>query len=301
MAKEIENNKKETEVVYKTTSASTFTLPNKKVILKPNYRPNAFMGIENHDGSFLYTQAFREWCIFRTSNGSYIDPLSTAERLYLEKELGEDLNVNHKENYWKTHTFKIKKQSSDLKDLQYEFNLSNPIDFLNYKLLLTAPNVASNMFVKDDSPEYKWLLIEKDEEIQGNITVGKMKAFCYKWLDENEFKTETLRELLWVMDIPVSTDNSKDELMDNIIQLIEDKRKLEFLYKDLKDDALPTKIFLTKCLKSRFIIPRLGKYYDNNGELLAVNKDAILKWIANPENSLRTEQWKEDFKKINFK
>lgn len=278
-----------------------FILPNKKVTLKPLVKNKTFMGVNNHDGLFMYTGTSRSWCIFRNSNGTYIDPLKTAsERAFFEKEMGKDFNVHHDDNFWKDYTFKITKAVSDVKFLEKELDLSKPGDYLAWALLNTVPDVANNWKSRNKTPEYKWVLIEKDEDVQTKVTTGKQKSFCYNWVSDNEDKVKTLRDVLWLMGLNVSSSNTKNELLDNIYQLIEDNRLASKLYEELTAEDFNVKILFTKLIKGRYIIAKAGKYYDKDASLLAHNKPAILKWIANPENSLFVEQWKDEVNKLKF-
>lgn len=292
-----------TNTIIRNTGAksgtSEFILPNKKVTLLPIVRRKSFMGRKDHDGLFMYTNANKSWSIFRDQYGNYIDPLNETERLYLEKMIGEDLNVNHKDNYWHSFSFKITKDTYEMSRLKRVFDLSNPRDFLAYKLLLTVPDVANSLKEKDDTPEYEWMLVEADETIQDKLSAGRIKRFCYNWLTENEKKKTTLRNILYTMNISISKDASIDEIENAIIDIIESNR-INSLYELLNDENLDTKILFAKALKSRCIILRRSKFYDEKGELLAVNKQKMLEWFADPEHSVELVAMKEKIDKIKF-
>jgi len=285
-------NTKISEITGSEISTSKFTLPNKKVTLIPIVHTKVFMGTDNHDGLFMYTGAFQVWNIFRDQFGNYKDPLNAVERTYLEKELNADLNVNHPKNYYETFEVKIIKDVFDLSQLKREFDLSNPKDYLSYKLLLTAPDVAPSLSQKDDTPEYRWVMIEKNEELRGRLNNGKMKAFCYGWLNEHRTKLDSMKDILYAMTIGVSKDSTADELENSFINIIESS-KLTFLYELLNDPNLDTNILLTKCLKIKEIVIMKYKYYDKNQTLLASTKDQMLEYLASPENSLQIAAFKD--------
>ena len=297
ISKEIKENK-ETKVGSNNTSnlVSKFTLPKKKVTLRPIIRKHSFMGKEDHDGVFMFTGAYQVWSIFRDEYGNYIDPLTDTERVYLERALNEDLNINHENNYWKDFEVKITKDTYDLNYLKREFDLSNPKDYLAYKLLLTAPDVANSLAEKDNTPEYRWVLVEKDEPIQGKITKGRKKSFCYKWLEDNRTKPTNMKDVLYVLGIAVSRDATRDELESNIIDIIEGS-KMDRLYDVLNDDNFHTEVLFNKALKSRAVIYNRGKYYDRSGNLIAVSKKQMLEWLASPENSVAVKAIEAEIKK----
>ena len=223
--------------------------------------------------------------------------MNPTERVYLEKELLVDLNPNHKDNFWKTFEVKIYKDTYDLSELKLKLNLSNPKDYISYKLLLTCPDVAPSLSRKDDTPEYKWVLIEQDENIQSKLSKGKKKAFCYKWLTENSTKTNMLRDILYIMNVSISINNTRDELESIITDIIE-SNKLDNFYEILNDPNLDTNIFFAKALKSRLIVLKFGKYYNTKGDLLSTTREQMLEWIASPEHSVEVELMKETINKI---
>jgi len=246
------------------STSLNFMLPDKKVTLLPIVRQKSFMGSTNHDGLFLYTGAFNAWTIYRNQHGNYVDPLNYKEREYLEKELKEDFNVYHKDNFWKNYSFKIKKNNSEMSSLKRVFNLSNPHDFIAYKLLLTAPNVANSIKEKDDTPEY---------------------AACYAWLTENENKKSYLRDMLYVMNLRTNKDQTLEEVVNIVIDAIESQRVYN-LYELINDEDITLKILLAKSLRARAIVIRRNKFYDVNGDLLANNRLSMLEWLSSPENGI---------------
>lgn len=267
------------------STSLNFMLPDKKVTLLPIVRQKSFMGSTNHDGLFLYTGAFNAWTIYRNQHGNYVDPLNYKEREYLEKELKEDFNVYHKDNFWKNYSFKIKKNNSEMSSLKRVFNLSNPHDFIAYKLLLTAPNVANSIKEKDDTPEYTWMLVEQGDTIQTNLKKGKIKAACYAWLTENENKKSYLRDMLYVMNLRTNKDQTLEEVVNIVIDAIESQRVYN-LYELINDEDITLKILLAKSLRARAIVIRRNKFYDVNGDLLANNRLSMLEWLSSPENGI---------------
>lgn len=278
-----------------------FILPNKKVTLKPNYNKKMFMGSYDHDGSFMYTNTSVSWTIFRNQYGKYIDPLNDAEKVYFENKFKDrSFNPTSKDSFWSDFRVVVKKTSYNIKELYREFDLSDDIDYLSYKLLLTAPNVAKRWEDRNDNPEYKWVLVESTEELQSVLTKGNKKAFCYKWIDENTNKTDMLKNVLWLMNVNVSSDSNKDELLKTLYDLVESDKSLNKMYEELNNESLTINILIVKLLKSRIIITRLSKFYDRDSNLLAYNKDSLKQWLINPENSLTVEGWKTELKKYKF-
>jgi len=278
-------------------STSKFSLPNRKVTLVPIIRKSKFMGSESHDGAFMYTGTTQSWTIFRDKYGNYIDPLTDTERIFLESKLNEKLNTEHKQNYWKEFEVKIKKDVYDLRELKRVFDLSKPKDFLAYKLLLTVPDVANSLKEKDLDPLYKWVLIEKDEPIQGKLTKAKLKIKAYSWLSENTDKTSNMKDILYVLNINISRDITRDELESKIVDLIEGDRITQ-LVELIEDEDLSTKILFAKSLKSRELKITRGKYYTTEGVIVGSNQEQVMDWLVKPENSTNVIVIKRNIDKL---
>ena len=264
--------------------ATSFSLPNKKVTLLPIVRKKTYMGVENHDGAFLFTGAFQAWSIFRNQYGQYIDPLNKAERDYFEKLYKENFNPDIPGNFWEKFEVKIKKDTADMNLLKREFNLSNPKDYLAYKLLLTAPDVANTWEERKDTPEYRWVLVEKEEKVQDVLSKGAKKAKCYEWLMSNSNKPSTLKDVLYVLNKTLTFDMSKDEIKATIIDIIEDDKLLNQLYEAITDENLEGRILIAKGLKTRQIRYNKGKYFLFDGTEIGAGRKQVLEWLGNPEN-----------------
>ncbi len=133
-----------------------FILPNKIVYLVPN--PIAikkeYMGVPNHDGCFMYTGAACSWVLPLYAKGDgvgYVNPFnSDEERNYLEEKLGMNLNIHDKESIFSTFKITIKKTLPDLNLLKLKFDLTKPIDYLQYLILLKQNDIAPNWSVRND-------------------------------------------------------------------------------------------------------------------------------------------------------
>lgn len=123
-------------------------LLNKKVAVCPIYREGGWLqitsGIKNHDGAFLNSGA--QYKIkgtpFSASTRVHIDPLTDAEKQYfIQKEIGlginiEDLSPHKPKNFWSRFEVALTRDPIVL-------DLSNPMDYLRYKFLLSQRDTIS--------------------------------------------------------------------------------------------------------------------------------------------------------------
>ena len=103
-------------------------------------RPNAIMK-SGADVSLLKGSS-RSFRLAKDNNGFLRDPLSKEEREYLESILGFNLSIYAKnspedKNYWITHRssrIKLTRTGDDLESATIEFDLTDPIDFIRWKI-----------------------------------------------------------------------------------------------------------------------------------------------------------------------
>ncbi|MFT7118790.1 MAG: hypothetical protein ACI9LF_001172 [Flavobacteriales bacterium] len=145
-----------------------FKLPNKVVYVKP-IKGRSWLPID-HAASFLFGESSIEYVVPRDSRGVLVDPLTPEERDFFEsrKQSGMDFEIGDlsvhrkKENYW--HKFVVKLDSR-----QTKLDLSKPVDYMRYKVLLTNKKFICPSADKesvDRKLSYKFCIAEEGEEIR---------------------------------------------------------------------------------------------------------------------------------------
>ncbi len=240
----------ETEVKTKVPSP----LIDKKVVLMPSPRQGAINDDPKHKGYFKYDGTKTRFIVpMDIHRGGLINPLTDAERLYFEELLGEDLNsYKKKDNFW--HKFEVLVTKDDeLMRSGFLLDLSNPTDYLRWKVLLTNNDiVAPSWEERLDSGEYVWALRDlgytendrvKKAEIMTDvysqfkkIQASKTKMFdllCVFWLQNNKAKRPP--------------EDAKADTYINMIQEIIDNTPQKFL--DITKDAnYEMKLLVTRAL-----------------------------------------------------
>ena len=137
MAKKL-NQEEEVEVV------STFTLPNKKILVKPVIWDDEFIP-KNHVAAWHYPTTGISLCVPIDKNTGVIkDPLTEEERAFFESEQSRldlkpgDLSPYKKENnFWSKKRLNIPKPSEIVTEdtVLLELDLSDPMQYLNYAII----------------------------------------------------------------------------------------------------------------------------------------------------------------------
>lgn len=267
---------------------STFTLPNKRVRVVPIVRNTKFMNNSEHDGLFMFTGCSQSFVLpYSASLKRLVEPLTDDERLYLTDALKVNLDINHADNFYRYHNIKIKKVSTDLKSLYLELDLSHPMDYLNYKILLQVPVIANSWSERDTNPMYEWAIQDLGEEFEQKVSLGELKQTAYVWLSKHNEGRSKLYDILRVYGLNISTTASLDELKSAIIDIIETPKTVRKLIELLKDVDFEHKLFLDKAIRIGEII-RLSntKYALVTGDVIGNNLKETIAFIKDKVNNL---------------
>ena len=142
-------------------------LIDKKVKLEPITRQGKWLP-PGHDGHFMYTGAKMNVCVpHNLSSKSLEDPLrdlseeqvaELAERLSMKPE---DFNVyKKKDNYWLNFEFYVDRAGLTI-------DLSNPVDFLKYKVCLTNKElIAPSWEERFNRGTYRFAIVDEEHEVE---------------------------------------------------------------------------------------------------------------------------------------
>lgn len=221
-------------------------------------------------------------------NGSYKNVLTDSEKAFLEHYLGLDegaLSVHKKENnYWENFSVILKKEDTI-------FNLSDPIDYIRYKVVLSnsdlvAPSLEDLQTKKLGT--WRFVLINEGEELAQKTTLANAKAQAYILLGsikENKPKVKTLIQLL--TNKPINNNTKLDQMVVWATEEIEKdpKKFLQFA----NDETLDTKINIIVAIEYG-IMKKRGNFYfmADNTPVCEKNEeptiDCCVKYLNNPKN-----------------
>lgn len=209
--------------------------------------------------------ATRTFTVPRLSSGKFYNVLTDSEKAFLESYMGLEpnaLSVYRKENnFWDDSNpegiavVHLNKQDN-------YFDLSDPTDYIRYKVLLANKDfIAPSFKVLEDYPKatYQYVIIEEGDDAKATKTAMTITMECYKEYGKIEEDKATLVHIIETLTHKPLSDGSKLEFIQaKIHELIQANAK-NFL-KVIKDPELPTKVLIKRAFNAG-VIRRRGDFY----------------------------------------
>lgn len=222
------------------------------------------------------------------STGSYKNVLTNDEKAFFENLLGVNLSVHNKvDNYWDNYSVILDKSGANL-------DLSNPEDYIKYKVLLANSNIiCPSLQEYNDKPlaTYQYVLVAEGTELTLATDKRKTRTECYKLVGKIEDDFDTLKTVVEMLEKrPISDDTDATFLVNKLDDLIESNYKE--VHRILTDPALPTIVLIKKGVSKGAVIKMGDFYYLKSGKnkipMCAEGKDPILQqaiaYLNNPKN-----------------
>ena len=245
-----------------TIEKSNFTLPRKKIIVKfiPRSNPMISKDIKNHiaEGGML-TDAVCSYSVCLKRNGNVKNVLTNEEKDFLEDATGLNLSVYG--DFWKTFRVKLKKDK-----LGRELDLSNPVDYISYKVLLslTKFEIAPSWAERDKILDYKFALTEVDEIVTNKKKDFNIKRDAFKAYAKIESDTNKLINILRLLsNAPISKNTSINVLQDKVTEYV-DSQPAKFL-SIIEDAGFETKMLILEGIEKGVIIKTGNRYTTKDG------------------------------------
>jgi len=266
MAKKEEDKLKQEEKIEE-----IFVLPNEKVHVKPILRSGRWLP-DGHSGSFMYDHtSIGVQVPIDKDTGRLKNPLTIAEQKFfetkaqLDMEKG-DLNPYKKsDNFWKDFKVTIRKSDAIVTDktVLMTLDLSDPIQYLQYKVLLTntkpdggiiAPSWDSRLM----SGTYRVAIVHEGQQHSEKLKKSDKMKKAYKYLGKIDSSGDDMFDFLTIYYLEnakskrPSEDSSKDfysaeiqDLIDNdldgVTKVIDDAKNYSYkllVHRALKINAL---------------------------------------------------------------
>ena len=239
--------------------------------------------------------AVRVFVVPKLSSGMYVNVLTDSEKSYLEEVMGLEYNAlsvyKKTDNFWDDSNVNGIARVRLVKGDNY-FNLSDPEDYIRYKILLANKDyIAPPLQALEDSPKatYQFVIISEGEEAKVTKDNMSITMKCYKEFGKIENDAETLKTIIELMDgRPVSPSAKLEFLQANINSLIQVDAK-RFL-KTIQDPLLPTKVLIKKAIENKLISNKGNYLYlkSDNSPLCEINEEPTLnvaaKFLSSPKN-----------------
>lgn len=219
---------------------------------------------------------------------TYVDPLTTAEKNFLEAYMGLEPNAlsiyNKEDNFWDNKQVILDKGGLVL-------DLSRPNDYIAYAILRANKDIiAPSPKAYRDKPlaTYRFMLVSdsqkaSDSREQNNIRSSAWRA--YLAIEDNFDALRVVVESLEGKNIDTKSDI--EFLKERAQELLEQNPKV--FVKIAADPLIPAKILLKKAVDAK-VVSRNGNYYYYNGQpLCEKNADPTFSiaaaYIAEPKNT----------------
>jgi hypothetical protein len=239
---------------------SSFTLPRKKIMVKPITKEGKWLGKE-HSGNFMYENTKMIITVpINALSGDLVDPLTDEERKFFENkkvsgldfEVG-DLSVYRKSNpstgaynYWHTFEYRLIKNQGVVADetVLDILDLSKPMDYIKYKVLLSNVGlggiIAPSWDARFDQGTYRIAVVDAGyEEATKSNRLDQMSeafAFAHK-ISKSHGSMFDFLNVYWLENrvaIKPSMDSTVDWLKAEITKIID--RDIESFLATIKSD-----------------------------------------------------------------
>lgn len=265
---------------------SNFILPNDIVTVRfiKRKRGMAANVSDNHiiSGGML-PNAKKKFCApIQASNGVIVNILDKHEKEYLESITGLNLSVYG--DFWQTFYVTLSKDDSS-----NIFNLSNPMDYLAYKMLLTlVDTMAPNWEQRNDKQTYEFVITKEGEiqnEKKAKSDIKKESFKAYIRIEDDKDKLLGILKLL--SNQPISENSTLDWIQGKVQEYVDDAPE-KFL-SVLQDPYLETKVLINKGVEHKLILKKGNKYETVDGLVLSENGQVpsfnnAVRYLEDPKN-----------------
>lgn len=260
------------------------SLPNKEVKVVPVIRAGRSHLPKGHDGEFMFTGCKAGYVVpIDAKRGQLVNPLTEDERIYLEKALSMkegELSIyrKDKDNFWKSFRVTLDKEPKVLR-------LSDPMDYITYKVLLVVPEVAPTWEKRFDSGEYKFAMVESGYEEREQAKVADIKRKAYGYFNEIEGNREKMIDVLTVYGKKPSSGASKDFLVSAIDSIVSNPSTVGKFIAIMEDKHFEKRLFIENCIEAGALTRVKTKYSLPGGDTIGNTLDEAIEYLSNKKNS----------------
>jgi len=270
----------------------------KKVRLLPVPRDGAMIDDPKHIGWFMYEGTKVRFVLPKSRSRRTLYPLlNDTEKEFFESVLGVDLNPYAKEdNFWHTFEVVIEKNEHMMK-YGVEFDLSDPMDNLKWRLLKIQEQVAPSWADRYEDGAYRFALVDSDYEAAAKVTKATLREKAYKFLSKMSNSQVKLYDFLSIYHLqnPKSKrpahDADRDALFADAEELITDHVK-DFIT-IAEDPDYDMKLMIHRGIGASAIEKKWNSkdFFTPEGKFLGNNLDQVI-------TNLRKDEYQEDLMRI---
>ncbi len=228
------------------------------------------MNPQGHDGHFMYSGTIVRFVVpVNVKRGTLENPLSETEQIFLEERLGEDLNIHKKglDNYWRRFEIVIRKDDA-LVSNGFTLDLSDPIDYIRYKVLSIQPNVAASWEERYDRGEYTFALVDTAQMVDTEAINVDRKKEAYLFLASIENSNDKMRDFLRVFGRVTSADATTGYLKTELDKIISTTNTLNRMLAIINDENYELRLFIEDAVDCGAIVKTGNKYSLPGGDYI---------------------------------
>lgn len=208
--------------------------------------------------------------------------LTNEEKLGLEYMLGKDLSIYGtfwKQEYSKGGIFPIYLSKEDT-----QLDLSDPSQYIKYKVLMSSPIVANTMSEIKNRATYRFVLVSEGEELARDRDAVGNKVLAFEKYVEYKNDASVLRYILRSLGKYTSRGQKLPFLQVETAKLIEADPNL---FVAVTNDALiKQKVLIEEGVEFGVVVQRDGKYYTTDNQPLSEGDsptlDVAATYLGNP-------------------
>lgn len=276
-------------------------LRNERIIVRFVPRPTSMVQNPKH---ILYggmaDTAKRSFVVPRlNSTGMFKNVLTDNEKNFLEKAMGLEYNAlsvyRKKDNFWDdSNPMGIGRVTLHKQDNYLD--LSVPEDYIKYKILLANKDqIASSLQELEDRPKatYQFVIISENAEAMSSLSKMDTIQRCYMEYGKVEDQQDVLRVLIELLEgRPIAPKVKIDYLKSKVNEYIQ--RNPRLFLSTIKDELLPAKVLIKKCVDAGLIGKKNDAYYlrEDGTPLCEMNEESTLNNAARYISSIKRQELK---------
>ena len=225
----------------------------------------------------------------RLNTGTFVNVLTDAEKSFLEEYMGLEYNAlsiykkPDEENFWNDANANGINRVVLIKGDNY-FDLSNPQDYIKYKILLANKNIiCPSLTALKETPKatYRFVIIAEGEESKQAKTNMNNTMRCYKEYGKIEENIDLLRIIVETIDGRPTAPSVKLEFLQNKCNTLIQNDPKKFL-SVITDPLLSTKSLIKLSIENGSIANRGNYLYlrSDNTPLCEQNEEPTLNFAA---------------------
>ena len=232
----------------------------------------------------------------KLNTGTFVNVLTDAEKSFLEEYMGLEYNAlsiykkPDEENFWNDANANGINKVVLIKGDNY-FDLSNPQDYIKYKILLANKNIiCPSLTALKETPKatYRFVIIAEGEESKQAKTNMNNTMLCYKEYGKIEENIDLLRMIVETIDGRPTAPSVKLEFLQNKCNTLIQNDPKKFL-SVITDPLLSTKALIKLSIENGSIANRGNYLYlrNDNTPLCEENEEPTLNFAAKYLNAPR--------------